>query len=629
MKLLPSGLLVGLLALGPSTATAQPQRLPMSLQAFESLDEFRPTADNWRIAGAAVADIETSRHLSTSAGVGVLVNLPSADARENLFTDWEHGDLELELEFMMPRGSNSGIYLQGRYEVQLLDSWGIANPSFADAGGIYERWDPNREEGRRGFEGHAPLMNAARAPGLWQHLHIRFQAPRFNDQGQKVANARMVRVVYNGVVIHENVELGGPTRAAAFSDESAQGPLMIQGDRGPVAIRNLLYKRYRTTPVSLSDTRYQYAEGSFETIPDLSTASGAAEGTSDGIDWRFAQANEYATSFQGAIEIPYAGLYRFELQLDWVTGDPHDQASPIGGGELRIGDTVALRHSGTKRTETGDIELEAGTYPFALSYFKNKGWGSRSVALFVEGGGLPRHTLNARGSLPDPPSVGSIFVEPTSEPALIRGFVRHDGRKKTHVIAAGHEEGVHYTLDLRQGALLQAWKGEFIETTDMWHSRGQEQLAAPLGAVLTFSGKPAIAHLADSLAAWPDSMGTDYTFNGYELDARGLPTFRYTVGGLVVSDRLLPKHGGKELLREITLSGSNAARGLWVRVAAGSDIVEVDDGRYTVDDQTYYVVLRDTGGQKARLRTGADGQELLVPVSLGDGPVSVRFGLVW
>ncbi|MFT7551964.1 MAG: hypothetical protein ACI9BV_002279, partial [Rhodothermales bacterium] len=251
----------------------------------------------------------------------------------------------------------------------------------------------------------------------------------------------------------------------------------------------------------------------------------------------------------------------------------------------------------------------------------------RSVALSVEGGGLPLQTLNARGSMPAPPSVGSIFVEPTDGPALIRGFVRHGGTKKTHTIAVGDPRGVHYTMDLRQGALLHAWRGDFIETTDMWHSRGQDQLAVPLGGVLTFSGSPTVARLSSESAAWPDTMGVDYAFKGYELGAEGHPSFKYTLGDVTISDRLLPEQGNRQLFREITLRGGGD--GYYVRVASGKSFTKLADGGYSVDDQTYYLVLHDTGGAQAVLRETGNGQELLVPVSLAGGEASVRFGLVW
>src|SRR5690606_32467190 len=146
----------------------------------------------------------------------------------DLHTAWEHGDIDLEMEVMMPRASNSGIYFQGRYELQLLDSWKKENPTYGDMGGIYQRWDEARGPGRQGYEGFAPRVNAARAPGLWQELRVQFRAPRFDSAGRKVENARFVRVELNGAVLHENVEMSGATRGAALPGEAATGPIRIQ-----------------------------------------------------------------------------------------------------------------------------------------------------------------------------------------------------------------------------------------------------------------------------------------------------------------------------------------------------------------------------------------------------------------
>jgi hypothetical protein len=73
-------------------------------------------------------------------------------------------------------------------------------------------------------------------------LEVVFRAPRFDQQGSKIGNARFVKVVLNGQIIHEDVEVTGPTRAATFENdpEAKKGPLMLQGDHGPVAYRNIM-----------------------------------------------------------------------------------------------------------------------------------------------------------------------------------------------------------------------------------------------------------------------------------------------------------------------------------------------------------------------------------------------------
>ncbi len=197
----------------------------------------------WVVAGNVYADPKKNyKRLAWDAGTGAIVNgNGEINGKEgstvNLYSKAEFGDVIAHVEFMVPRKSNSGVYFMGRYEVQVLDSWGIANPGFDDCGGIYQRWDGNREP--HGFEGHGPRVNASLPPGVWQSFDVVFRAPRFDSDGKKIANARFDKVVHNGVVVHENVEVSGPTRAAGFKDEKATGQLMLQGDHGPVAYRNI------------------------------------------------------------------------------------------------------------------------------------------------------------------------------------------------------------------------------------------------------------------------------------------------------------------------------------------------------------------------------------------------------
>ena len=167
--------------------------------------------------------------------------LNSASGRTaDLISDATFGDLELYLEFLIPKKSNSGIYIEGLYEVQILDSYGTPPLGVHDCGAIYERWIDGK-----GVGGSAPRTNASRPPGQWQSFHILFRAPRFDAQGRKTENGRFLRVVHNGVTVQENVDVQGPTRASLDAPESARGPIMIQGDHGPVALRNIYVRPLR------------------------------------------------------------------------------------------------------------------------------------------------------------------------------------------------------------------------------------------------------------------------------------------------------------------------------------------------------------------------------------------------
>jgi len=218
---------------GPSACGAGPV---VSLFNGRDLTGWRQPTGAWRVVGGVKLDPANPEHFQVLPGQGVLLNHPT-EHTVDLISEAEFGDVEAHIEFCIPRHSNSGVYFMGRYEVQIYDSYGVAKDKYPgiECGGIYPRWTAQRGE----FEGHSPRVNASKPPGEWQSFDVIFRAPRFDAQGRKIENARFIKVVHNGRVVHENVELTGPTRAAHYQDEKPTGPLLLQGDHGPVAYRNL------------------------------------------------------------------------------------------------------------------------------------------------------------------------------------------------------------------------------------------------------------------------------------------------------------------------------------------------------------------------------------------------------
>jgi hypothetical protein len=171
---------------------------------------------------------------------GVMLNGPTGRTA-NLCTDRTFGDIELYLEFMLSKGSNSGVYLQGLYEIQIFDSWGATDGmKTSDGGAIYHRWIDER-----GVGGSPPLVNASRRPGEWQSYQAWFRAPRFDATRRRLEAARFLRVLFNGQLVQKDVDIDGPTRAHLSIPESPLNPLMIQGDHGPVAFRNIYVRPLR------------------------------------------------------------------------------------------------------------------------------------------------------------------------------------------------------------------------------------------------------------------------------------------------------------------------------------------------------------------------------------------------
>jgi hypothetical protein len=158
--------------------------------------------------------------------------------RGDIATREKFGDVQLHVEWAAPaevRGNsqgrgNSGIFLQGRYEVQVLDSY--QNPTYADgqAGAIYGQWPP--------------LANPARKPGEWQSYDIVFEAPEF--RGEKLVKPAYLTVFLNGVLLHNHQEAMGPTvhRALAkYVRQPAEDALMLQNHGNAVRYRNIWIRR--------------------------------------------------------------------------------------------------------------------------------------------------------------------------------------------------------------------------------------------------------------------------------------------------------------------------------------------------------------------------------------------------
>ena len=150
----------------------------------------------------------------------------------DIVTEERFTDLFLHLEFRYPdmpeatgqAKGNSGVFLQGRYEIQVLDSYGINIPGMGDCGAIYNQF--------------APLVNACKPPTEWQTYDVAFRAPRLNGAGDVEEGAR-VTVLQNGLVIHNNVQLPGVTGGTLDEAVGEPGPLLLQDHRNLVAYRNI------------------------------------------------------------------------------------------------------------------------------------------------------------------------------------------------------------------------------------------------------------------------------------------------------------------------------------------------------------------------------------------------------
>jgi len=201
-------------------------------------------SDKWDVVGEATLNPDNIRRLVGKVGSGVLIN-GTEGKRPSLVTKrGDYRDVEVHVEFMVAKGSNSGVIFHGNYEIQIRDTHGKAKPAAGDCGGIYPQAEAEPTYHHIGG-GSAPRINAARPAGQWQTLDIIFQSPRFDEAGKKTANAKFVRVVHNGVVIQEDAEVPYACGTNWKRKQYPQGPVIIQGDYGPIAVRNLRLRDYK------------------------------------------------------------------------------------------------------------------------------------------------------------------------------------------------------------------------------------------------------------------------------------------------------------------------------------------------------------------------------------------------
>ncbi len=195
-----------------------------SLGALERTFRTSPTLGLGAPEGAVVlfdgTDVDQWRDGATITDDGLLA--------QGARTAKEYGDIFVHVEYMLPfwdhsGRANSGIYIQDRYEVQILDSFGHGRGSSED-GALYRE--------------RAPDVNVTLPPYHWQTFDILFRAPRFDDDGNKTENVR-ISVIHNGVLIHDNVELKGGTGWGGRKEEVPREHLYLQQHRGPGLFRNV------------------------------------------------------------------------------------------------------------------------------------------------------------------------------------------------------------------------------------------------------------------------------------------------------------------------------------------------------------------------------------------------------
>ncbi|GGM91922.1 hypothetical protein GCM10010967_26190 [Dyadobacter beijingensis] len=556
-----------LLLASPVAVMGQTAKGNYSSLSLKDLSAFESAAPNWSIQGGISILPSGTAKPKISAGEGVLIGSPGTV----LTTKLKASDLRLSLEFNVSPGAEGYIILPGGQKVKISDS---SKQKVADAS-------------TSGYIGQFPTQNAAKSAGLWQTLELSYDA-----SVQNVPNsAKLNTLSLNGVTVLETVYL--PNSKAAGDGQ----PIALEVTKGNIAFRNVGYQLLANRkPLSISNLNYKVFSDKWD-AKEYSKLD--HEGQSPVLTQEVTNGmREFHLVYEGDIDVTEAGDYIFTTIY----------SGPVLSVDIDGKSVVTSGESTSQETHTGTVNLTQGKHKFKI-YYSRFPWRQPALGLRVEKSGVRPYDLHSLSSLPEPEPKPYISVTPDQRPDMVRSFIQIEGEKykRTHCISVGSPDGWNYTVDLNRGALLQAWRGQFADVTEMWYERGEPQLLFPAGLKVHVSGRSSIALLDNANAAWPDSANIN--FLGYKIDQKGYPVFRYAIGSATVSDELVS--GGNSLSRTFRVAGTPSGA-LYSLLASGKQITEIEKGLYQIDDRFYVQIDKKA---RAIVRPAGEMKELILPVS--------------
>lgn len=596
--------------------------LPFKTIAADTLEEAIKMSKGWLLVGNVFMNPAETRSITTEAGKEVLLYngdsipgaMPKMDTyfppsggkrfmlRGVAYTGIAHADIDIEMDFMLAKDSKFAVMFKSRYALMLTGG--------APADSVYQK-----------STGTPPMLSltspeAYRAPGLWQHLRVRFIAPRFDAAGKKIAEARFEDIELNGQALPASVV--GISQGTKGNEEP-QGPLFLNV-RGAAAFRNIRYKPYNDHRLAVSNVQYAVYKGIFKEYDTLRKLTPLRTGTTDSLHWKVGDKRAQIT-FAGTLKVPVTGGYLFRLRAG-------------GPAWLLVDDREIVKNNGTRdfmRPFYDSVYLKAGDHRFEIIYANY----DQSLVLDYEGPHIPFTRLTDPVAERHEESIDPLEYTVSKEPGIQRGFFEHHNKINTYTMAVGIPGGLNYAYDLNTYGLLSVWRGRFIDVANMWTSRGESQRELPLGAVLELSGIPSLQSLADVEDVWQDTVAADkspYTNRGYRIDTDGLPVFRYTFNGASVEESWKASPDSAGLVHRVTVSYVAEVKNVYFLLGNGSKVEALPQGGYAIDDKAYYLTAMNGVDLKdLQIIKAQDGrQALALPLAgIAGKNLSFQYTILW
>ena len=499
----------------------------------------------------------------------------------------QHGPLTLKLSFRTQATTRAALMFGSKHSLNLLD------------------FTLDRAS--------APAVPLTVTPGRWHELELAYR-PATTASGAVLSG---VYVDGSPVYFQHALEEGTET-SGGLTLRLTDGTLDVYGIRYlVVAGTSSTVASDGTVTLHLPQIAFAYytVDGAPGTFTDWDSAPvrrgfterfdvGALRDTTEG----------YAIRFAADLEVPVAGEYTFGLNT-------------VVDSRLYIDDQLiaSVGNGGRGSLDSSQVNLTTGNHEMRIDHYQPRD-GTRFTVTYTTPDGHHAQLNGIAGENLLRPSRGEGHpVALDDRPYLLRSFLYFPPtrlyqpvKKRTHVVNVGERGGPHYSYDLQRGALLQAWRGDFVDVREMWDGRGEAQVALPLGRVVAFSGG---AQWSASVDAWQDSL-TDLHHSRYELDADGRPTFYFTDGSRTVSDRILPDTD--QLSRTLThVEGSGDAHTV---LATAGRIDELAPGEFALRNPGAKLSITDLPAGKLRLLRGQGIDRLTLSLPPGD---HVTYRLSW
>ncbi|WP_026631432.1 PA14 domain-containing protein [Dyadobacter alkalitolerans] len=569
-------------------AQSDMQSLPFDTVRLDNLEQFgSPGNQTWHIAGNVSADRKQTGNLAETKGRGILVYKPLKQNRP-LTSKAKFGNADIELDFLLSKGASFQILLHDRYGIKITNDWMTeVNPG-------------------------------AKAPGLWQHLTIHFQAPVLDKNGRETQLAGFKKILLNGQKFVNETE----KQHINTPKQSLNQSLTFIGNELPFAIRNIRYKTYDEDLIRISDTKFKVYQGLHKNPDTLASLQHKRTGTTDTLSHLVGD-RKSQLAMEGIMDIPRDGDYLFKM----IAG---------GGAWFYLDGKRIIDNKGTRDFERAfyaKYPLKKGKYPFKIIYSNS----DECLVLHYEGPQIPWQSLTTPASMRVSERFEPLEYEVRNKPAIQRGFMMYRNEINPYTASVGipastsakEKSGNNYAYDMKRYNVLAAWHGRFIDVSNMWTERGEKQLEIPLGAKLELAQKPLLASLISSEAPWPDSAQTAegvFTNRGYKLTNNGLPIYFYTLNGTTVEDLIHIGNDNAGLTREIK-TASKPGTTAYILLAEGSVIEQTNGGGYAVDDKSYYIENLETGGVKPILRRDDGRQQVILPVQ--KDTLTIKYDIIW